>query len=128
MGVKKKVLIVDDDQTFRQLLAYALEDSCDVVMASDGAEGLNIARDARPDMLILDVMMPKVSGLEVLRSLTAEEETKKIPVLICSGSRFDSSTRDLFKLERNCVGFFSKTDPVGSIVAKVMEVLKIRAN
>ena len=60
--------------------------------AGDGEEGLRLARDEAPDLILLDVLMPKLTGLEVLQALRGAEATRSIPVLILSNS---SSPRDL---------------------------------
>lgn len=56
-----------------------------VVQAGDGEEGLRVARERGPDLILLDMMLPKVSGLEVLRSLKADTLVKHIPVIVLSG-------------------------------------------
>jgi len=119
----KTVLIVDDDNNFRELLSCALAESFGVITAEDGEVGVKLALKVRPDLIILDVMMPKMSGLEVLRALLQDEETARIPVLVCTGSDFDAGMRDVFRIERNCVGFFSKTAPLDFIVGTVERTL-----
>ena len=123
MGNRKKVLVVDDNQNFSQLLQCALEDDFEVFTAADGAEGVKKATEILPDIILMDVMMPNVAGIEMARMLTAEEETKNIPVIVLTGSHLDKGTPGLFKQERNVRHFLSKTTPVMEIVSIVKKVL-----
>lgn len=122
MDVKRKVLVVDDNPNFRQLLQYALEDDYEIFTAEDGLEGVKKAAEVRPDVILMDVMMPTISGLEMARMLTAEPETRAIPIIVLTGSRLDKGTPVLFKQESNVRHFLSKTTPVNDIVALVNKV------
>ncbi|MDA8132878.1 MAG: response regulator [Elusimicrobia bacterium] len=119
----KKALVVDDSINFSTLLQCALEDDFEVYAAADGAEGLRMASELRPDIILMDVMMPNMSGIEMARALTAEEETRSIPVIVLTGSHLDKGVPELFKLERNVRRFLSKTTPVLDILGAVKEVL-----
>lgn len=123
MEKKKRVLVVDDNQNFSQLLQYALEDDFEVFAASDGHEGVKLAAEIRPDLILMDVMMPNISGIEMARMLTAEEETRDIPVIVLTGSHLNKSVSDLFRQERNVRHFLSKTTPVIEIVEAAKKVL-----
>jgi DNA-binding response OmpR family regulator len=77
------VLIADDDEDIRALVAFRLERAgYDVVAARDGEEALRLARERGPALAVLDVMMPKLTGLEVTRRLRAEEATSAMPVIL----------------------------------------------
>ena len=79
------VLVVDDDPVIVKLLQVNFEmEGYAVITASDGLEGLEMARQERPDAIVLDVMMPKMDGLEVARTLKADESTRSIPILLLS--------------------------------------------
>ncbi len=119
----KKVLIVDDNRDFAQLLYCALEDDFEVFTATNGAEGVMKAAEALPDLILMDVMMPGVSGIEMLRQLSAEPETRAIPVIVLTGSNLDKGMPDLFRQEGNIKQFLSKTTPVMDIVATVKKAL-----
>lgn len=123
MSVKKTVLVVDDNQNFSQLMQCALEDEFEIFTADDGLEGVKKAAGILPDIILMDVMMPNVSGLEMARMLTAEEETKNIPIIVLTSSQLDKGMPALFKQERNVRHFLSKTTPVAEIVATVKKVL-----
>ncbi len=77
------VLVADDDRDILDLLAFRLgRAGYDVVSASDGEEALRLAVDHKPDLAVLDVMMPKLDGYEVTRRMRADESTKRIPVIL----------------------------------------------
>jgi PAS domain S-box-containing protein len=80
-----KVLVVDDEKDSRDLMAHYLEDfGCRVYTATNGEEGLAAARDFRPDLITLDLMMPGMTGWEVLKRLKADRELRQIPVVVVS--------------------------------------------
>lgn len=82
---KKKILLVDDEQDLVSSLAGLLQDNgYDVVSASNGLEGLKKAEEDRPDLILLDIMMPKVDGYEVLRTLKISADISDIPVIMIS--------------------------------------------
>src|SRR5438105_105452 len=81
--VRPLVLVADDDADILGLVAFRLERSGFVVVtAEDGEEALRVARERRPDLCVLDVMMPKLNGYEVTRRLRADEATTRIPVML----------------------------------------------
>ena len=89
----KRVLVVEDDRFLRRACEATLRRrGLTVLGAGDGEEGLRLARAERPDLILLDVLMPKLTGLEVLQALRGAEATRSIPVLILSNS---SSPRDI---------------------------------
>jgi CheY-like chemotaxis protein len=79
------VLVVDDDPVIQKLLKVNFEmEGYTVLSAPDGADGLDQARAHAPDVIILDVMMPRMNGLEVLAALKSDEATDSIPVILLS--------------------------------------------
>ena len=82
-GQTPVVLIADDEDDIRELVAFRLERSgYRVLTACDGEEALQIAQQRLPDLAVLDVMMPKLTGYEVTRELRARSETAGIPVIL----------------------------------------------
>lgn len=80
-----KVLLVEDEFAQREVLAYNLEaEGFDVIQADNGEDALLLVDEDHPDMIILDWMMPKVSGIEVCRRLKMRPETRSIPVIMLS--------------------------------------------
>jgi len=82
----KHVLIVDDDQDVRMFnIEVAKQNGYDPLVAKNGEEGMNIIKETPPDLVILDVLMPKQSGIKMYRELKTDESLKNIPVIILSG-------------------------------------------
>lgn len=80
-----KVLVVDDEKDSRVLMAHYLEEfGCRVISATNGEEGIAAAREQRPDLITLDLMMPGMTGWEVLKHLKSDKELRQIPVVVVS--------------------------------------------
>jgi two-component system phosphate regulon response regulator PhoB len=88
---RPRILVVEDERTLAQTLLYNLErDNYEVHLAYDGAEGLRRAQGLLPDLVILDLMLPGMDGLEVCRLLRADESTKHIPILMLTARAEES--------------------------------------
>lgn len=104
----KLVLIVDDDESVRDLLEFIVKkEGFRVEKAADGEEALAKARSANPDIILLDLMLPKFGGFEILRELQSDE-TSTIPIVIITGRYTDRSTSDMIKQEPNVKDFLEK--------------------
>ncbi len=92
----RKILIVDDDRVILELLEKKLSASgYQVVRAATGAEALQKAREARPSLILMDIMLPDIDGPEVVSMLKKDSDTETIPVIFLSGivSRDDSKKK-----------------------------------
>jgi DNA-binding response OmpR family regulator len=107
------VLVVDDERPIRMLCRVNLRASgMEVLEADDGYEGLELARQERPDLILLDVMMPGLDGWSVARELAADKSTKDIPIIFIT-ARADPADRHLGE-QLGGVGYIVKPfDPVG---------------
>ena len=86
-GLKRTVLVVDDTEIERTFITRVLKkNGYSVLVAEDGAAGFEVAQEKRPDLIILDYVMPGYNGKEVLRRLKRENSTKNIPVVFLTGS------------------------------------------
>jgi two-component system, OmpR family, alkaline phosphatase synthesis response regulator PhoP len=80
-----KILLIEDDKFFREFYAQKLrEKGVEVYQAGDGVEGLQMVVQSKPDIILLDLIMPNKDGFQVLEELSASELTKSIPVLVFS--------------------------------------------
>lgn len=80
---KKRILIVDDDPLISRMYENRMQlDGYDAVVATNGEEALIAVRKTRPDLILLDVMMPKMNGVETLKALKEDAKTKDIPIFI----------------------------------------------
>lgn len=85
---RQRILIVDDDPSIRRMLALSLEkDGYRTAAACDGGEALEAMRAGQTDLVLLDLMMPKVTGWEVLRQRADAPELQKIPVIVITAAR-----------------------------------------
>jgi two-component system alkaline phosphatase synthesis response regulator PhoP len=79
----KKILVVDDEVYILHILDFSLgAEGYEVLTAADGDEAIRMARTEKPDLIVLDIMMPKVDGFEACRRLKADPETSAIPVIL----------------------------------------------
>jgi len=84
--LKTKILVVDDETDVLLIVRTTLEnEGFDVVTASNGPDGLELTKETKPDLIVLDVMMPGMDGFEVLQRLKDDEATCLIPVLMLTG-------------------------------------------
>ncbi len=119
----KRILVIDDDKAFSELMKDFFTDQGYMVQcAYTGEEGLKVVKAFNPDVIFLDVMMPGMYGIEVLRHLKEDEKTYAIPVIILTGSNFDFSMKDLFKQEGNCKGFLNKTVELSRIEQELANI------
>ncbi|BFN37702.1 PleD family two-component system response regulator [Fidelibacter multiformis] len=92
-----KILVVDDEENIRKLVNYNLIlDGYDVIMAVDGKEGLEKAIQEKPDLILLDIMMPEMDGLEVCSRLKKNPETRDIPIFMLSAKGQMQDLEDAF--------------------------------
>lgn len=116
------VLIVDDDIWMQRILAKSLQSYGfkDVLFANNGYDGIALAVEHRPDLIILDILMPELSGLQTLKILKTIKSTKNIPVVVVSAL---SDTENLGIAVRNgSAGFISKPFTRATIYDKLIEV------
>lgn len=95
-----RLLVIDDDKDIVDTLSKALlREKYEVAVAYDGEEGLRKVRDENPDIILLDLMMPKLNGFEVLKEIRAKYKDKWRPVIIISAKSDLESVRDSYNLE-----------------------------
>ncbi|MBI3307541.1 MAG: response regulator [Candidatus Omnitrophica bacterium] len=117
----KTILLVDDDRTFTTLIETKLKgENYNVVVARDGNEGLTAAKEQKPSLIILDVLMPGLTGYEFCKKISDEEELKKIPMLVISSKK---SMQDFFP-DWAIQGFIHKPFKPEELLEKVQEALK----
>lgn len=120
MPTASKILIADDNQANRELLeAYLAAVDCDTEIAVDGQDTLDKVRSFQPDLILLDIMMPKLSGFEVCQKLKANPATRKVMVLMVT------ALNELGDIERAVA---AGTDDFLSKPVNKVELLKRVAN
>jgi DNA-binding response OmpR family regulator len=118
----KKILIIDDDRVLRQALVAALEvEGYGVAEASDGREGLNKALKTAYDLVVLDVVMPSIGGLEVCRKL--REAGRQVPLIVMSGKK-KKEVDKVLGLELGGDDYLTKPFGTDEFIARVHAVLR----
>ena len=102
MIANKRVLLAEDDRFLRRACETSLrERGFTVATAADGEEALRSARAERPDLIVLDMLMPKLSGLDVLRAVRSDASTRSVPVLMMCSSDSDQDMQALARMGAN---------------------------
>lgn len=115
-----KILLIDDDKINIALVKFGLaEKGYNVIVAYDGKEGLELFNQEKPDLIILDVMMPKMSGYEFMEELRSIQGFEIIPVLMLTANE---NLEDVFRLEK-VKGYFVKPVVFLEIFNKIVECL-----
>ena len=121
--MKEKILIVEDDKDMCRLVEYNLAKSqYRTVCASDGEQALNVARKESPDLIILDIMLPKMDGLEVCRALKRDAKTASIPILMVTAKA--EEVDKIIGLEMGADDYVTKPFSPRELVARVASVLR----
>jgi type IV pilus assembly protein PilB len=118
---KRKVLLVEDDENTRMVLALLLEkEFFDVIEAANGREALNILFDNLPDIILSDVMMPDIDGVQLVQRLKNDPRTREIPVIMLTAN--DSEENELKLLSSGADDFVSKTTNPAILIARVQRL------
>ena len=93
------ILTVDDSTTIRKIVRRALDNfNCDILEAQNGVEGLATANKERPDLILLDITMPVMTGIEMLEKLKAERDLKNIPVIMLTAESGKDNVMKIVKM------------------------------
>lgn len=123
MTAKNKVLLVEDEEMLRTMYATKFEMAgFEILKAEDGAKGLELAKKEPPDIILLDIIMPKLDGFAVLKELRKEIKTKKIPVILLTNLAQDDDIKKGKELGAN--DYFVKANHTpAEVVEKVKNLL-----
>ena len=123
-GRVRRILLVEDDRFLRKAAEATLRKrGFHVLTAVDGEEGLRLARTETPDLILLDLIMPKMQGFEVLRILKQDPATADIPVIVLSNLGQESDVRQA--MQAGAVAYYVKTNlPLQDLVQRVEEALE----
>jgi len=123
MFMPKKILLVDDEESLVMLLSERLKfNGYDVITASDGQEGLDKAKKEKPDLILLDVMMPKMNGYQVSRLLKFDQRFKHIPSIMLTArtQAIDMKTGK----ETGADAYITKPFESENLIAEIKKFLK----
>ncbi|MCX6765490.1 MAG: response regulator [Candidatus Moranbacteria bacterium] len=121
----KKILIVEDDSILQKTLQEFLStEGFETTSASDGEKAVELARSGKPDLILLDIILPKKDGYEVIKDLKSDQGTRSIPIILLTNL---GSMHDVEKaLNLGATTYLVKADyKLEEVVAKIKEVLSI---
>jgi CheY-like chemotaxis protein len=120
-----KILIAEDERDIRDLIVFTLQfGGYEVVATTNGAEAVELAPSEKPDLIMLDVRMPKMTGYEACVALKANPDTKEIPVMFLSAKGQESEVST--GLEAGAVAYILKPFAPDQLIGKVKEALSIK--
>jgi two-component system, OmpR family, response regulator VicR len=113
-----RILIVDDEADLVSVLRFGLEsEGFELLEAGDGEEGLRLAREQRPSLMLLDLMLPKLDGYKVCRALKFDERYKSMPIFILSARSGEQDRR--LAIEMGADAFITKPYEMRELIAKI---------
>lgn len=119
----KTILVVDDELPIRELITYNLEkEGFAVITAENGASALQLTREKKPDLIILDLMLPDMSGLDICRIIKHDEKTSYIPIIMATAKTEDSDI--VSGLELGADDYVTKPFSPKVLIARVQSVLR----
>ena len=125
---RKKILVADDAETIRKIAGELLTNAgYNVLKAADGQQALDMALKEHPDLIVLDLVMPKMTGFQVVQEIRKDPRVKEIPILIMSEVISVQGAHDLLhKFGVAC--FLSKAQMMTLLVSRVQDILSKRAH
>ncbi len=124
MGTKKKILIVDDEPFFREILKDIFNEQFDIIEAEDGDEAVSLSHQHLPDLIIMDVEMPRKNGIEACKILKNEIKTRKIPIILFTAR---TKKKDMvLGLKAGADDYITKPVYIPEIIARVEAHLRTK--
>ncbi|HYR05248.1 MAG TPA: response regulator [Gallionella sp.] len=114
----KRILVVDDSATERHIIGEILsKQGYEVTFAEDGESGVTKAKQSKPDLVVMDVVMPGMNGFQATREITKDPETQHIPVLICTTK--DQETDKVWGLRQGAKDYVVKPVDAAELLSKI---------
>lgn len=122
---QKKLLLIDDEPAIQTLVRLVMEaDGWQVLVAGEGARGLDLAREQKPDVILLDVALPDVSGLEICRQLKADSTTSSVPIAMLTAMAQETDRRAAMALGAD--DYVTKPWRPAALIARVSSLMERR--
>lgn len=120
---KKKILFIEDEPSLQKATSsFFLDEGYEILSAMDGENGINLAKEKNPDIILLDLILPKKDGFEVMQELKQNPDTKNIPIIILSN--LDTSADVDRALELGATTYLVKTNyKLEEIIQKIKNIL-----
>lgn len=123
MSDKQTILVVDDEQDLLDLIEYNLrKEGFDVLRAEDGQEGIDMAREHAPDLILLDIMMPQMDGLEAVEIIRDDDELNHIPVIFLTARGDEKS--EVEGLDKGGDDYITKPISTTKLISRIRAVLR----
>jgi two-component system alkaline phosphatase synthesis response regulator PhoP len=120
---KKTILVVDDEKDLLDLIEYNLKkEGFKVLKAENGKEGIDVAKEHKPDLVLLDIMMPKMDGLEAVEIMRKDDDLKRIPIIFLT-ARSDENT-EIEGLNKGGDDFITKPISTTKLVSRIKAVMR----
>lgn len=120
---KKKIMVVDDEENLLELLSVLLsEEGFDVITATNGKECLEKLKNVKPDLILLDMMMPGMSGRETCEKIRANPETKDLKVAFLTVARFSETGKEILR-KMNVMDYITKPFDNQDLIARIRKLL-----
>ena len=120
---KQTILVVDDEQDLLDLIEYNLrKEGFNVLKAENGQEGIQIAKEQKPNLVLLDIMMPKMSGIEVCSQMRTDADLRQIPIIFLT-ARSDEKT-EIEGLDKGADDFITKPISTTKLLSRIKAVLR----
>lgn len=121
--MKKRILVIEDEEHINELIKFNLENNgYEVISAFDGLKGMELAVKEKPDLLLLDVMLPKMDGVEVCNKLKNREDTEDIPIIMLTAKAHE--TDKVLGLEIGADDYMTKPFSTRELLARIKVILK----
>jgi twitching motility two-component system response regulator PilH len=119
----KKILLVDDSPTERHSINEILvKGGYEVVIAEDGEKGIAKAKSDKPDLVLMDVVMPGMNGFQACRAITSDESTKHIPVILCTSK--NQETDKVWGMRQGAKDYVTKPVAANELLVKIAGLSK----
>ncbi len=124
---KRTILIVEDEAALLEVLSEKLSrEGFSIIKAKDGVEGLSVVKKKLPDLILLDIVMPAMDGVSMLKKLRADEKTQDVPVIIISNLSEVEKITDILKAKQGVIEHIVKSHwSLEELVGKIKKTLKV---
>jgi two-component system, OmpR family, alkaline phosphatase synthesis response regulator PhoP len=119
---KKKILVVDDEPNVRRLLDKILNKNYEVIEAEDGRQAIEMANTRKPDVILMDMMMPKMDGLTACHMIRNDPGTRSIPIIMVTAIGFELNIK--LSQQMGASGYVTKPFSSEDLLNKITEVLE----
>lgn len=123
-SAKKRLLIVDDNKDFSEMVQLNLGGEFEILSEEEGQAGLKKCSEWQPDVVLLDVNMPSMNGIEFLRLMARDPALAAIPVVVITASDFNGITESLAKRYTNMSAFLTKLCPPEVLREKILKAME----